>query len=372
MKQNSFNQLPKYEDIFDNLKDILNQYLEIRSSKSIRGFNLSQKHSNENGYNNNLIENDFTPDELINEIKSSYLSRDYVKGEIGLIDGQDQYDGIFNIALYMLMCNRLGKLYKERFDKNHKLSEKAKDSYKRKYEELMFEKHDAATKLIYSLYIYKETENDNDFFYGFSSDKDNNNRLIIDLPVYGQISIHFGSPQTIKTIKYFSRQNVNLILNKKLRQKQITKEQFNKLKNKAETDEIFPKYTGKLYEYSSGLPIDYCGEKFEMAQSDLKLSKKMVTEITDEDIKRISENRKYNSRELYYFAIKSDFSKSQLERLSIYLQKRDKELFNTNRKIKKQSIFNSALNSTTPIERQIVSTHEHTADTSIKTNQQQK
>lgn len=344
MKQNSFNQLPKYEDIFESLENILNQYLEIRSSKSIRGFNLSQKHSNEDGYNNSLIENDFTPDELINKIKTSYLSRDYVKGEIGLIDGQDQYDGIFNIALYMLMCNRLGKLYKERMDKNHNLSDKARDSYNRKYEELMFEKQDAETKLIYSLYIYKETENDNDFFYGFSPDKDNNSRLIIDLPVYGQISVHFGLSQRIETIKYFARQNVNLILNKKLKLKQITKEQFNQLKNKAATDEIFPEYTGKLYEYSSGLPIDYCGEKFGMAQSDLKLSKKMVTEITDEDIRRISQNRKYNSRELYYFAIKSDFSKSQLEQLSMYLQERDKELFNNNRVVKKPSYSNTNSN----------------------------
>ena len=121
MNENKFNQLPGYENIFKNLKNVLNQYIKISGSKRIHNFNLNQRNLHDSGFENNLIENDFNPSELIEEIKNSYLSRDYLEGEIGLIDGQDQYDGIFNIALYTLITNRVGKLYQHQLNKNTNL-----------------------------------------------------------------------------------------------------------------------------------------------------------------------------------------------------------------------------------------------------------
>lgn len=373
MNENKFNQLPRYENIFANFKKVLNQYIKISGSKKIHNFIFRQKTLNDSGFENNLIENDFNPSELLEEIKSSYLSRDYLEGEIGLIDGQDQYDGIFNIALYTLMANRLGKEYKKQCDKNYNLDINTFDSYTKTYSNLMSEKHKGATKLISSLFIYKETVSDNDFFYGYNIDDYGNDAFIIDLPVYGQIGIHFGSKETLETIEYLAKQSIELILNKKLSLGQITEEQFNEIKSKADNEGVLPTYTGKLYEYSSSMPLDYCGEKFERAQKDLGLSGKMITDITDEDIKRISENRKYNSRELYYFAIKSDFSKSQLEQLSGYLQERDTIVTKSKTTKSPSSIDVSKLGSqavsmTSAEDRKVVSSHEDMCDLATITN----
>ncbi len=375
MNENKFNQLPGYENIFKNLKNVLNQYIKISGSKRIHNFNLNQRNLNDSGFENNLIENDFNPSELIEEIKNSYLSRDYLEGEIGLIDGQDQYDGIFNIALYTLITNRVGKLYQHQLNKNTNLDDNTRTAYKETYKKLMLQKKDAITKLIYSLFIYKETENNNDFFYGCRTDDFGDSTFVIDLPIYGQMSVHFGSKECLQNIEYIAKQNIELILEKKLELGQITEEQFAQIKDKAENKGILPEYTGKLYEYSSAIPLDYCGEKFEMAQKDLNLSGKMVSTINDEDIKRISENRKYNSRELYYFAIKSDFSKNQLENLSKYLQERDAEITRNETTAKTsiksttidvQYLGRQAISLTSAKDRKNVANHEDIRDTAIE------
>ena len=241
----------------------------------------------------------------------------------------------------------------------------------------MAQKKDATTKLIYSLFIYKETETDNDFFYGCRTDDFGNSSFVIDLPIYGQISVHYGSKENLENIEYIAKQNIDLILEKKLELGQITEDQFEKIKGKAENEGILPKYTGKLYEYSSTIPLDYCGEKFEIAQKDLNLSGKMISSISDEDIKTISENRKYNSRELYYFAIKSDFSKEQLEKLSGYLQERDKEIsqnLTTQKRstINVQEIGRQAVNLTSAKDRKNVGNHEDMRDAATKTNSKEK
>ncbi len=377
MNTNKFSQLPRYENIFNNLKKVLNQYIKMSGSKKIHNFNFKQKNLNDSGFENNLIENNLNPSELLEEIKSSYLSRDYLEGEIGLIDGQDQYDGIFNLALYTLITNRVGKLYQSEFNGNSTLDDTTRTAYKETYKKLMVQKKDATTKLIYSLFIYKETETDNDFFYGCRTDDFGNSSFVIDLPIYGQISVHYGSKENLENIEYIAKQNINLILEKKLELGQITEDQFEKIKGKAENEGILPKYTGKLYEYSSAIPLDYCGEKFEIAQKDLNLSGKMISSISDEDIKTISENRKYNSRELYYFAIKSDFSKEQLEKLSGYLQERDKEIsqnLTTQKRstINVQEIGRQAVNLTSAKDRKNVGNHEDMRDAATKTNSKEK
>ena len=287
MGQNKFTQLPKYEYIFNRLSKILNQYIKISGTNHLYRSLLSQNKRIDSGFENNLIENDFTPEEFVSETKTSYLSRDYLEGEIGLIDGQDQYDGIFNIALYTLMANRLGKEYKKQYNENSNLDIATLDSYKKTYKSLMSEKDKGTTELIYSLFLYKETVSDNDFFYGHRIDDYGDSSFVFDLPVYGQICIHFGSKEKLEAIKYLAKQGMELALEKKLSLGQITEEQFNEIKNKADNEGILPTYTGKLYEYSSSMPLDYCGEKFERVQKDLKLSGKMITDINDEDIKTI-------------------------------------------------------------------------------------
>lgn len=373
MQQNRFNQLPKYENIFSSFKEVLNQYLKLAGGKRVYNFNISTKKLNDSGFKNDLIEDDFMPFELVKEVKDSYLSRDYLKGEVGLIDSQDQYDGIFNISLYALMTNRLGKLYKSQFDRNSTCDDNTRNAYKELYKKMMTQKKDAMTKLIYSLFIYKETENDDDFFYGYRADDYGNSSFVIDLPVYGQISLHFGSEENLENIKYIAKQNIDLILAKKLELGQITEKQFLEIKGKADNGDILPTYKGKLYEYTSGIPLDYCGRSFEMAQKDLNLSHKMVTDITNEDIKNISNNKKYNSRELYFFAIKSDFSKSQLENLSQYLQARDiiaakSDSDKISSTINVQTLGRRAVILTSAQERSTVNNHENIRDSHVRNN----
>ena len=91
-------------------------------------------------------------------------------------------------------------------------------------------------------------------------------------------------------------------------------------------------------------------------KKDIKALSKQSNILTDEDIKQISENNKYNSRELYYIAVKSDWTKSQLELLSKYLMERDK-IKDTN-KIDVTSIGKEAIQLTTAEERKIVREHE--------------
>ena len=57
----------------------------------------------------------------------------------------------------------------------------------------------------------------------------------------------------------------------------------------------------------------------------------------------------YNSRELYYFAVKSDWSKSQLELLSKYLRERDEII--SKPKINVKDLGKEAINLTTSEER---------------------
>lgn len=290
------------------------------------GMYLNQKNlSNDDGFENKLIEVDISSRELVNNIKDCYLNRDYISGEIGTIDGKEQYDGIFNITLYMLMSNRLAKYYRHEIEKNSNLDRKTINLYNTKYKELINNKAEALIKLIYSLFIYKETVNDNDFYYGHRLDFNGNHAFCIDLPEYGQISVHFGSEHTFEHRIFLASKNIKLILEKKLKLRQITQKQHDELRHKVNIGEILPEYTGKLYEQVAALPTNYRGKQYKMAQRRLNLAGKLATDINDDDIKRISENKEFNSRELYYFAVKSNLSKKHLEQLSIALQERDKK-----------------------------------------------
>lgn len=328
------------------------------------GIYLNQKKlSNEDGFENKLIEVDISSRELVNNIKDCYLNRDYISGEIGTTDGEYQYDGIFNITLYMLMSNRLAKYYRHEAKKNSNLDKETINLYNEKYKELITSKDDALNKLIYSLFIYKETINNNDFYYGHRLDSNGNHAFCIDLPGYGQISVHFGSERTFEHRIFVASKNIKPILEKKLKLGQITKKQHDELRHKVNIGKILPEYTGKLYEQVSALPTNYRGKQYRMAQRRLNLSRKLVTDINDDDIKRISENEEFNSRELYYFAVKSDFSKKHLEQLSIALQERDKKRLEELLKPKKkknidvQELGKKSVGLTTAQDRKQVSEH---------------
>ena len=274
MKQNKNNELPKYEDTFKKLTKSLNEYLKVSDGRKIKNFSFNQKTLNTDGFENRLIETGLNPNELLDEIKDSYLRRDYLEGEIGTIDGEEQYDGIFNMTLYMLISNRLAKHYAYEIKNNSNLDVSTKEMYDKKIKYFMSEKRSALTELISSLYIYKETENDNDFFYGHFLDINDADAFVIDLPAYGQIAVHFGSNSNLEHVQHLALQNVQLILKRKLEQGQITKNQYNEIMQKSNNTGILPEYSGKLYEHSSAIPLDYQGRNIVRTHKYLCLSKK--------------------------------------------------------------------------------------------------
>ena len=351
MKYDIVNNLSTYEEVYNRLKNTLEEFLSNNTNNYIQNLYLKSKNMNFDTLENHLIETGLKPKQLVRKIKKSYLQRNSLKGIIGTLDGKEQYDGIINIALYMLMSNRLAKFYKYKILNNPYLDKYTKTLYNEKYKTYIDQKRDALIKLVYSLFIYKETVNNDTFFYGHSFDTDGNDTFIIDLPSYSQIGVHFGSETRLRSIKYLAKKNIKLILQEKLQLKQISQREYNKIMSKLGEGDILPEYTGKFYEKAALFPIDELGRTFQLAQRILQLNEKTVDEINNDDIKKMSQNGCFNNRELHYFAVKSSFSKSQLEMLSKHLKEKDKY-------ITVKSLGEEAKSLTTAQERQQVSTHE--------------
>lgn len=106
----------RYEQIYQRLAKVTSGYLKLRSRKNFEYFITSERGINKTGLNNSLIE---IPEENIIEIiKEQYINEPNNEGEIGTIEPENQAYEIRNMALLMLMSNRLSKEYKNRLEKN--------------------------------------------------------------------------------------------------------------------------------------------------------------------------------------------------------------------------------------------------------------
>ncbi len=372
MQYNNNINLATYEEIYKKLKNNLYTFLSTTSNEAIKKLYLKPINNNFNSLDNYLIETGFNSEQLIKKIKTSYLKRKYLKGNIGTVSGKEQYDGIINIALYLLISNKLAKIYNYEILSHPYWDNSKKHLYKEKSKTYKNQKRDATIKLIYSLFIYKETVNDNDFFYGHSKDTNNNDTFIIDLPGFSQIGVHFGSESHFDSTIYLAKINIKYILKEKLNLDQITKEEFNKLMSKINNDDIFPEYTGKFYENVSAFPIDYYGKILQQTRRILQLNEKQITDINENDIRKMLQNGCFNERELHYFAVKSGFSKPQLELLSQLSKELDKNYLEKPSKKQKNnfidmtSLAQEVFPETTVKERQQVSIHEQKSNFDFK------
>ena len=332
-----------YTTIYEKLGKVTNLFLRLNSAEGIRRFIYMQTEENEDGLENTLIE--IPTDNIKKVIKDTYLKIDYLEGKLGIVDATDQFDGITNMALLMLMSNRMSKHYKKKIE-NENLPEEKYNAYHKNEVCLLRWKDMAMKDLIASLYILTKTdkEYENLMSYGYRKDNQNRDSFVLDLPFFGQICVHFGNK--MKYILMDAEKTAESILEKKLELGQISEEKKEELINGIE-QEILPNYTGKLYEYSATMPIEYEGRKNREVKEYLGLKEKLPEEINKRDISNLY-SLGLNAREIYYFAIKLGLPKRQLE----YIVEIENSILNA------KIIGRKSLDSTTAEERKLVSDSE--------------
>ena len=75
---------------------------------------------------------------------------------------------------------------------------------------------------------HRNSSND-DFYYGHRIDNYGNDTLVIDLPVYGQISVHFGSKSNMEQVLHIAKQSAQKIMQRKLELGQISQKEYEEL-----------------------------------------------------------------------------------------------------------------------------------------------
>lgn len=314
------NYITTYEQIYQKLAKVTNVYLTLKDEESFEKFILKERRKNETNLENSLIE--LPLKNIKRTLKEQYVSEPINRGEIGTIDSEDQSYEIRNIALLMLMTNRLSKEYKYMLEKNENIDENKKSKYIKNQRDLLVWKNSATSDLIASLYVLEKTgeeEYKDLFLYGERKDDNNISNFVIDLPYIGQMSVHFGKAQDI--ILEEAKNKAISILERKKELGQIDENNLEQLKEELRTNNILPQYEGKLYEYASALPIEYIGPNTKAKISEIGLDTKLPEEIEKKDIQKMQENG-LNEREAYYLAIKLGCPKKQLkEVIEVYNQR---------------------------------------------------
>lgn len=314
--------LTKYEEIYQRLAKVTTIYLKYRKAEQFEDFITSERGINKTGLNNMLIE--IPKENIIDIIKKQYISEPNNEGEIGTIEPEKQADEIRNIALLMLMSNRLSKEYKRRTQMSKEQDETEKAKCLKNEKDLLVWKNNAQIDLLASLYVLRKTEGQeySDYFcYGdYRDKKGESTSFVIDLPYMGQISVHYGMEKG--NIIEQTREKIISILERKRALGQIDKSQFKKLKEEININQILPTYEGKLYEYTSALPLEYIGTSAKEKIEQLGLETKSLQEINIKDIKKMQDSG-LNEREAYYLLIKLGCSKEQLQNvIKVYSQRK--------------------------------------------------
>lgn len=303
-----------YEQIYQKLAKVTNVYLKLKSKENFEYFIISERGMNETGLNNLLIE--IPEEDIMDIIKEQYISEPKNEGEIGTIEPEKQAQEIRNMALLMLMSNRLSKEYKDRLAKNRVTNEAMRAKYEKNERDLLRWKNNAQTDLMASLYILRKTggkEYEDYFSYGdFKEKSGESTAFVIDLPYMGQICVHYGMEKRNNIEE--TKEKIIAILERKRALGQIGKSELKKLKEGITINDLLPTYEGKLYENSSTLPIKYIGTTAKEKIEEMQLADKLPQEVEKKDIQKMIESG-LNEREAYYLAIRLGFPKKQLKQV---------------------------------------------------------
>lgn len=304
----------RYEQIYQKLAKVTNVYLKLGNIEKFKYFITSERGMNKTGLNNLLIE--IPEDNIMNIIKEQYIKEPNNEGEIGTIEPEKQAEEIRNMALLMLISNRLSKEYKDRLAKNRVADEVMRAKYEKNEKDLLRWKNNAQTDLMASLYILRKTggkEYEDYFSYGDYKEKEGESTaFVIDLPYMGQICVHYGMEKRNNIEE--AKEKVIAILERKRALGQIGKNEFKKLKEGITIKDLLPTYEGKLYEHSSTLPIEYIGNTAKDKIEEMQLADKLPEEVEKQHIQKMIESG-LNEREAYYLAIRLGFPKKQLKQV---------------------------------------------------------
>lgn len=324
--------LENYRLINERLIVCIDYYLSIVENKKIHSLFVDSKNRCERNYKNRLIATS-TKKNIGQEYRSLLLGVNWNR-KIGTVGIEEQFDGITAMTILMLLTNRVAKEYQFQIENNPELLSYKKEFYRKRIESMYYWKNEAVSELLASIYVLKETIHENqtnidytDFFsYGHGIDTEINplakDVLVIDLPYYGQIGIHFGNEQTMERDIRRAKGKAKAILKTKELLGQISEQETREIIQKIDDDTIFPKYTGIFYEYNSTLPTNYISSKIKRIR-DNELKGKVPEDITVADIKSLYYNCNLNSREIRYLAIKLGFTKTQLDWLDEIIKKEE-------------------------------------------------
>ncbi len=340
----------KYERIHSLLEKILGDYLKQTSDENIAKFILNQKKANTSGYENSLI--DIPMGSLTRQIKNDYLSNP-LQGIIGTIDTMDQYDGMKQISLLMLMANRQAKVYKKHKE-DLQLSNSDINSiqkYKKAEGDLLKIKGQATTFLISALYLYNIDNNDPNysFNYGHLKDSSGNDAFVIDVPYVGQICVHFGSATKMQYREQDAVDMIKSTVKYKYKSGQLSKQEAQKIFSQVNLNTVLPAYKGKLMEDVSAIPLEWVSPKIEKMRKNLKIDSSNVSETKLAKIRK-----ELNPREAHYLAVKLGFSPQLINKL-------DNENYVVKSKVSANDVSkagNSAVNQTTLEERGVAKNDE--------------
>ena len=366
-----------YQDINNNMQIMLKIYLGINSNEHIRQFILEQRSNTKNKYPNRLIE---LPEGDIKEIiKQQYLKTDkndkYFQSEIATVSPKEQLEGIKQMAMLLLLCNRVGKecrarnkklenekkeilfyngknITQEISEKLEKMQAKSK-IYTQGLKNSMLCKDYVLSDLIANLYVLKHTAKTDkvSMLYGNRKDQEGNDAFAIDVAKIGQVCVHYGSKEKMELIKVKAAQKAQTMINHKCKLGQLTQEEAEQIKREITEENIIPEYKGKLYEYVAGIPIEYSGKEIEKVCKQLAIYGKTAEKITGSDMKAIYSATNLNDREKYYLAVKLGVPAQRLMQLSEQLkQKQVSQSAN--------ALGRKMLKETTPEERRNLQSHE--------------
>ena len=301
-----------YKQINDKLKETAEIYLDTEDD-SPKEFIERQKKANNLGFENRLIK---APEgDIYKIIKEQYQIENCKDEPLGTLSPEEQAEGIKKTALLMLMANRASKSYRHLANTDNSLDEEKTNFYKKKEREFLVTKDQATSDLLSSLFVLKKSSNEkysNYFYYGLHKDEKGKDALIVDLPEYGQISVHFGNMKEV--ILKDAKEKTASILETKKEKGQLSQEELEANIKQISEDSILPTYEENLYEMSSALPLKYVDEDMSKLTKKLYIFKKDPGTINNSDMNRMIKSG-LNVREARYLCLKLGCPKTQLQEL---------------------------------------------------------
>ena len=292
----------------------------------------------------------------------------HVRGMIGSISLIDQYQAINNIALWMLMSNRVSKEYQAIADRK---GEQYMDNKKRynidSAKKWLNQKDQAFCTLIACLNVLNVCNTENDPFYkinyGMTKDLSQEfakDAFIIDVPGTGQMSIHFGNAarlnRNLRNIDNLTETILELqkesLIKKKVELGMSRRDAELSVSGEIKRKRKIPQYTGRLYETSSAIPLELNTVN---QQAVTKHYFKESWNPQYDEIDRFVQESGYNPREIHYWAVKSEWNGELIRYVDGLLEKIIKSEEKTeNQKMTEDQVTilgKSAVMQTTPEER---------------------